>query len=255
MKKKIFKAMLYLLCIFTLISPIMAQAKTGKKDKPGTAIFVMSDIPCIMATTKHISKDLSTLYLDIKLPQLHGFSDTKFEKSLNHRFLKEGKSKATNAIHNAENYNKANLEDNIPPLKFEYLSNYTLIETVDPYFVIEFLDYEYSGGAHGLSTQKYVVLDTINNEEVSLSSLFKANAPYKEIINEEINRQIIARTAKGEFFFTGSDGFSGIKDNVQFYINKYGQLVIVFNVYEIAPYAAGVVEFPINSDILQSILK
>lgn len=255
MKKKIFKAMLYLLCIFTLISPIFIQAKTSKKDKPGTAIFVMSDIPCIMTTTKHINKDLSTLYLDIKLPQLHGFSDKKFERNLNHRFLKEGKNKANDAVHNAEIYNKANLEDNIPPLKFEYLSNYTLIETVDPYFVIEFLDYEYSGGAHGLSTQKYIVLDTLNNKEILLSDLFKINAPYKEIINNEINRQITERTAKGEFFFIGSDGFSGIKDNVQFYINKYGQLVIVFNVYEIAPYAAGAVEFPINSEILQGVLK
>lgn len=255
MKKKIFKAMLYLLCIFTLVSPILTQAKSNKKDKPGTAIFVIADIPCIMATTKHLSKDLPTLYLDIKLPQLHGFSDKKFEKHLNHRFLKEGKSKAANAVHNAETYNKANLEDNIPPLKFEYLSNYTLIETVDPYFVIEFLDYEYSGGAHGLSNQKYIVIDTLNNKEVSLSDLFKPNVPYKETINQEINRQIIARTAKGEFFFTGSDGFSGIKDNVQFYINKNNQIVIVFNVYEIAPYAAGAIEFPINSEILQSILK
>lgn len=255
MKKKIFKTMLYLLCSFTLVSPIMTQAQSSKKDKPGTAIFVMAEAPCIMVTTKHIGKDLPTLYLDIKLPQLHGFSDKKFEKKLNHRFLQEGKTKAENAIQNANTYNKQNLETNTPPLKFEYLSNFTLIESTTPYFVIEFLDYEYSGGAHGLSTQKYIVLDTINNIEVTLPSLFKSDSAYKEVLNKEINRQIAERTVQGEYFFTGSDGFSGIKDNTQFYINKYGQLVIVFNVYEIAPYAAGAIEFPINPEILKDVLK
>lgn len=255
MKKKVFKTMLYLLCSFTLVSPLIVQAQTDKKDKPGTAIFVMADAPCIMASTKHIHKDTSTLYLDIKVPQVHGFSDKRFEKSLNHRFLQEGTTKAKTAVQNATTYNKQSLETNIPPLKFEYLSNFTIIESISPYFVIEFLDYEYSGGAHGLSTQKYIVLDTINNTEVSLKSIFKENTPYIERINNEIAKQISERTTKGEYFFTGSDGFTGIKDTTQFYIDKHGQIVIVFNVYEIAPYAAGAISFPINGETLKDLLK
>lgn len=255
MKKKICTTMLYILCSIMFTSPILTQTHAAKKDKPGTAIFVMMDTPCIMTTTKHISKDLPSLYLDIKVPQLHGFSDKRFEKNLNHRFLKEGHAKSEYATKNALTYNKQNLETNTPPLKFEYLSSFTIIESIHPYYVIEFLDYEYSGGAHGLSTQKYIVLDTINNREMALSDFFQTNAPYKEVINNEINQQIVERTKQGEYFFTGTDGFSGITDTTQFYINKLGQLVIVFNVYEIAPYAAGAIEFAIDATTLQDILK
>ncbi|WP_054742978.1 DUF3298 and DUF4163 domain-containing protein [Cellulosilyticum ruminicola] len=255
MKKKAFKMMLYLLCSFTLVSPMIIQAQTNKKDKPGTAIFVMVDVPCIMTSTKHIHKDSSKLYLDVKVPQVHGFSDKKFEKLLNHRFLQEGTNKAKTAIQNAETYNKQSLETNIPPLKFEYLSNFTIIESTSPYFVLEFLDYEYSGGAHGLSTQKYIVTDTLNNTEIMLKDLFKENTPYIERINAEITTQIKERTAKGEYFFTNGDGFTSIKDTTQFYIDKHGQIIIVFNVYEIAPYAAGAISFPINSETIKDILK
>ena len=255
MKKNMFKAMLYLVCIGLFISPLLAMATNHKKDKPGTAIFVMCDTPCIMTTTKHIFKDSPIVSLDIKVPQLHGLSDKKFEKKLNKSFLRTAQDKAEDTIKNAEDYNKLSLEQQLPALKHEYLSNYTIIETVDPYFVIEFLEYAYSGGAHGLSTQTYVTVDTLQNTIVTLQSLFKENSNYLNIINNEISRQIQERISTGEYFFTGTDGFSSIKIDQPFYINTNGDIVIVFNVYEIAPYAAGVIEFIIPQTLLASDFK
>ena len=255
MKKNVLKAMLYLLCSGLIISPMVAKDSAPRKAKPGTAIFVMCETPCIIPVTKHIFKDTPTLYLDIKIPQLHGFSHKKFEHQLNKSFLEIGQTKAANAIKNANLYNKPNLNENVPPLKFEYLSDYTVIDTIDPYFVIEILDYEYNGGAHGLSTQTYFTIDTLQNTIVTLDTLFRPESDYMGVINREITRQIQERTAQGEYFFTGTDGFSGIKTTQPFYINKTGDLVIVFNVYEIAPYAAGAVEFVIPRTLLEDNLK
>ena len=43
-------------------------------------------------------------------------------------------------------------------------------------------------------------------------------------------------------YFTGKDGFKGISENQGFYISS-GNIVIYFQVYEIAPYVTGIPEF------------
>ena len=66
-----------------------------------------------------------------------------------------------------------------------------------------------------------------------------------EITSEEITRQIEERKKNGEIFFEGEEEFNGVKEDQLFYITEEGQLVVVFGLYEIAPYAAGILEFPI----------
>lgn len=256
MKRRILQQAMYLLCISFVISPCNLYAKTRTtKDTPGTAIFVMANTSPITVLTKHIVHQSDIINLDIKVPQIKGLSDKKFEKQLNKSFLNEALAHEKEALRVAREYNKEILQDQLTPLKFEYLSSYTLINAPTPYFVIEFLDYQYSGGAHGISYQKYVTIDTDKNKIVALKDLFKENTDYKQSINAEINKQIKERTSKGEIFFTGSQGFVGIKDDQVFYINALEDIVIVFNLYEIAPYAAGVIEFALSRKSLESYLK
>lgn len=42
--------------------------------------------------------------------------------------------------------------------------------------------------------------------------------------------------------FTGKDGFKGISEKARI-LGKFGNVVIYFNVYEIAPYVTGIPEF------------
>ena len=84
--------------------------------------------------------------------------------------------------------------------------------------------------------------------EIPLEDLFKEQVDYISIINEFVHQEIERRRLNGEFFFTGSDGFQTISMNQPFFINKNGDLVIVFNVYEIAPYASGAIYITIPAD-------
>lgn len=256
MLKNILKKAMYCVSLAALFSPYTAYGKSHvPKDVPGTAIFVMAPSSELQADTKAIRIQNEVLALDVKIPQLSGLENKKFQKQLNKTLLKEAKERVRSITEEANTYNKQMLEDALTPLKFEYVENFVLIHSPSPYASLAFLRYQYSGGAHGLSYQSYLTIDTHESKLLTLDALFKEDVDYKELINEEIRMQLKERTEKGEYFFTGASGFKSIKDNQAFYINTEGQLVIVFNVYEIAPYAAGVIEFPIDFQKLMPYLK
>ena len=86
-----------------------------------------------------------------------------------------------------------------------------------------------------------------------MSDLFKKNIDYKTVINEEIRKQIeeLIKTDKQN---KGVYEFEGISDKQKFYIQD-DNLVVYFDLYEIAPYAAGIPKFIINIDKIDHILK
>ena len=256
MLKRFFKKAMYVISLALLFSPYTAYGKHQvPKDVPGSAIFVMAPAHEITADTKEMQIKNEILQLDVKIPQLSGLKNKKFQKQFNKTLLKEAKARIKKVTHDAEIYNKQMLEDALTPLKFEYVESFVLIKSPSSYASLAFLKYEYSGGAHGLSHQSYLTFDLNNSSIVTLKGLFKEGVDYKKLIDQAIRLQLKERTEKGEYFFTGAAGFNGIKDNQEFYINTEGQLVIVFNVYEIAPYAAGVIEFTLDSSKLMPYLK
>lgn len=75
-----------------------------------------------------------------------------------------------------------------------------------------------------------------------LKDIFENGFDYKSEINRIIDRQI---AADPQNYFSGENmGFTSIDETQRFYIQD-DQLVIYFNQYEIAPYAAGIPEFTI----------
>jgi hypothetical protein len=249
------KAMCVLFCTILLSNfNVCAKSKTSK-DTPGTAIFVMAETNPISVDTKSIDCQLAEINLSIKVPQIKGLSDKSFEKKLNKTFLSEAEKAKKSALSTAKEYNKDMLKDQLTPIKFEYISTFSVIEAPEPYLVLGFLEYQYSGGAHGISFQKYLNLSTADNKVLALKDLFKEGTDYKTLINNEIKEQIKNRQIKGEYFFPGSQGFTSIKDDQEYYINHLGNIVIIFNIYEIAPYAAGIIEFSIPKEKLAGHLK
>lgn len=114
-------------------------------------------------------------------------------------------------------------------------------------------NYVYSGGAHGMS---YLVTYTGNiggKDTFVLSDLFKEEqdgiASVKNIIKEKINEQ------KDMYFEEAVTTIDSMDLSNSFYIDETGNLVIYFNPYEIAPYAAGIIEFSISPDELEDVLK
>lgn len=103
----------------------------------------------------------------------------------------------------------------------------------------------YFGGAHSMSYKHCFNYDLKSGMRLTLSDLLK-EAKYKEVINEEIKRQIEKKNEKAGFKYV--TGFKGINENQKFYINN-GLLVIYFGLYEIAPYAGGIIEFTMPPSI------
>jgi len=88
-------------------------------------------------------------------------------------------------------------------------------------------------------------IDLKTGKLLPLAELFKPGE-YKTVIDKEINRQI---ALDPESYFEGDMGFQGIAKEQNYYLDGEN-LVIYFNQYEIAPYAAGIRDFKIPLKLL-----
>src|SRR5699024_7795765 len=62
-------------------------------------------------------------------------------------------------------------------------------------------------------------------------------------------------TTNEKMYFEGEEGFKSIKDDQSFYINESKNLVIAFQMYDIAPRSSGYPEFEIPKENIVHILK
>lgn len=106
---------------------------------------------------------------------------------------------------------------------------------------------------------KYYHIDKNNNKIVILDDLFQ-NKSYKTIFVNEIKRQMEERmlgNSSLEYWVNknGKEEFKNIDDDQNFYFDKDGNIVIVFNKYEVGPGSIGVQEFKIASELYKEVLK
>ena len=240
------KKVLFTFLILPMIFSSVCYAKEEKKDSPGSAIFVMAIPKEIEITDELMQKHTKELSITMHVPQLEGLNNKKFERKVNKYF----KERAT-ALQKEVKLAREQTDSTKDSMRYEVISNYTLKESINNFLVLGFLDYLYVGGAHGLPTQSYVVIDTETNQILTLNQLFGENTDYKEQIVTLIHQQIEERRTKGQLFYDDLFHALTINENERFYIKPNGDLVIVFNVYEIAPYASGVVEFVLPKDSLK----
>lgn len=99
---------------------------------------------------------------------------------------------------------------------------------------------------------------------MKLGSLFQEKADYRAVISKEIRRQMRqqmkADSSKSYFIDTKKDDvpvdeFKKISGSQNFYLTSSGDLVIVFDKYEVAPGYMGAPEFTISKKLLSSILE
>ncbi|HBG5346636.1 TPA: DUF3298 and DUF4163 domain-containing protein [Clostridioides difficile] len=149
---------------------------------------------------------------------------------------------------------KQYLKDN-PDEENKFVANvdFELKKNTDSALSIKIRYYTYSGGAHGFYQDIAYNVDMRTGKFLELMDLFKDNTKYKEVIDEEIKRQIAELEKKDEENI-GIYNFKGIKENQNFYLQDEN-LVIYFDLYDITPYAAGIPEFSINKKLISSMLK
>ncbi len=114
-------------------------------------------------------------------------------------------------------------------------------------------NYVYSGGAHGMNYLASYTGNIGGKDTFTLGGLFKEEQDgiktAKNIVKEKINEQ------KDMYFPEALTTVENMDLSNKFYIDETGSIVIYFNPYEIAPYAAGIMEFSISPDELENVLK
>lgn len=115
--------------------------------------------------------------------------------------------------------------------------------------------------ASGFQSEKYYHINKETGNEATLKDLFKPDADYAAVISENIKAQMRAQMKKDEniqFFLDSEEGldesdFKEIRADQNFYFDASGQLVLVFDEYEVAPGYMGIQQFTIPNDAISSI--
>ena len=125
----------------------------------------------------------------------------------------------------------------------------------DNYFAtLSFSNYQFSGGAHGMYGESYLVIDIKNSEKITLNSIFDKTS--LSILEKRI--------LKKAYIYTSSENATSLQDagylvdkippTENFSLTALG-ITFVYQPYEIAPYAAGLPTFSFTWDELKDIIK
>ena len=123
------------------------------------------------------------------------------------------------------------------------LTSFLNITQNDGSFLSIYVDYyTYAGGAHGNLTRIPFVYDREGNKYEDLESILSPGTTLSDV-EDEINIQMkkIAEE-NGPMFYEDSISFDELNTPPYFYI-RGDRLIVYFQTYEIAPYAAGIQEF------------
>ena len=125
----------------------------------------------------------------------------------------------------------------------------------DNYFAtLSFLYYQYMGGAHGMFTTNYVVIDVKNGKKIKLNDIFDKTAI--TILEKKI--------IKKAYNYTGFENPTSLKD-AGYLVNKIEVtdnfsltaegITFVYQPYEIAPYSAGMPSFLFTWEEIKDLVK
>ncbi|NLB52771.1 MAG: DUF3298 domain-containing protein [Syntrophomonadaceae bacterium] len=181
------------------------------------------------------------LEIDADIPVIEGMTNTNLQKSVNQIFKQKVEALKAELYAGAVEQ-KQNAEE----MGFPF-NKYQIYTRSGPYFengkmLSLYVDYYfYSGGAHGLTDRCAYNYDIESGQVLALKDLFVPGYNYKKLIDDAITAEISKRP---DDFFADEAGFTGINEDQNYYLQNE-TLVIYFNQYEIAPYAAGIQEFRI----------
>ena len=138
-------------------------------------------------------------------------------------------------------YSAAN---NYPFRKFEAYVDYSVAYNQDGMLSLYFDQYEYAGGAHGLTIRCSDTWNMMKSKRMELRDFFPSCKNYREFLICEIIRQIKEEQDEEKRLYF-EDIERKVRDKFrtnQYYLSEEG-LIIYYQQYDIAPYAAGLPQF------------
>ena len=198
----------------------------------------------ILTTAYETEENTGRDHISIRYPALSGTGNPQLEERVNRQIRESVEQMVENALRDTMEYRQAQLEtggspdDTIPiMIDVDYQLHYASKERIS--FVVN----RCRTLANAYTEQSFFNLELPSGREFTLRDLLGEN--FQEIAAAEIRRQIEERTRHdGAVFFDSAEtAFSALPPNHPFYLNRDGEVVIVFSKYEIAPGSMGIVEF------------
>ncbi|MBC6004273.1 MAG: DUF3298 domain-containing protein [Paeniclostridium sordellii] len=194
--------------------------------------------------TQTITKNTEYINSIINIPMII-IKNKEIEKSINEKIKNDIMKSYSSVEEDAKSYLSNTPKEYTKP--FIYNVNFDVKKNSDNMLSILIKYYQESGGAHGFYENKSYNIYIEDGKILSLRDLFKESSDYVNVINEIIREKI----KEGQ---DGAYSFKSISNNQKFYIED-DKLVIYFDLYEIAPFAAGIPEFKIDINNISHILN
>ena len=136
--------------------------------------------------------------------------------------------------------------------------NYDVVTNTEKWFTLKIEVFEAAGSSN--TYYKYYHIDKLNGKIVQLGDLTE-NDEFYTVIENEIKQQMRALMDSNQDLIYWVDDSPFGQDSVKldathnFYWNENGDIVIVFDKYEVAPGSMGTPEFAISKKTLKDVLK
>lgn len=199
------------------------------------------------------SSETDTIKITLQYPQVDGLADQTVQDNINAVLGKAALDAREEGLKNVAELEEA-LASGYPvsPNKYETYFDYRLKYNQNGLLSVVFLDYQYTGGAHGGTVQSSHTFDLATGAEYRLEDLFQSEAGYVSFINNTVRNEIDERAKEG--LLMELTPFETIRDDHDFYLSN-DAVVVYFQQYEYWPYAAGIQEFPVEFRELKDMLK
>lgn len=142
------------------------------------------------------------------------------------------------------------MENGYPFNNYQVLQTYKVTYNEYPIISLYSEIYEYSGGAHGLTTLKGHTIDIKNGLHLTLNDLFVDDYDYSKTILTYIETEAIRRQEEDDimYFDDLSENIIKYYDEKNFYLTNKG-VAIFYPLYTIAPYATGIQIFEVPYEL------
>mgnify|MGYP003812739293 FL=1 len=200
----------------------------------------------VKVTNLVIKEKSDIMETDLNIPVVSGQLDSGVLAAINKRFEGDAMEFKKTLEAEVKDYAADCEAAGYPIRPYELFTRYKQCSLNDDILSLYVDYYQYTGGAHGMTARMAYNIDLKTGKLLPLAELFKPGYEYKTVIDKEINRQI---ALDPEPYFEGDMGFQGIAPEQNYYLDGEN-LLIYFNQYEIAPYAAGIREFKIPRTLL-----
>ena len=211
-------------------------------------IPVLGDIVRVVTIRNYIYED-DRHEMDIKVPQIES------EESEAVDYINKDASELTTALVN-QFYKDIELDGNNGYGSIHV--DYEVITNTERWFTLKLSVSETAASSN--TYLKFYHIDKKQGKIVELGDLFNTDK-FSDILVAEIKKQMAEQIANNEniSYWINNSGigeeFASVSADHNFYWDKNGKLVIVFDKYEVGPGSMGTPEFVIDKGVISDILK